>query len=103
MHTKRFKWMLGLAIFGLIGVIGTLTDLKQFSWGTLLLTIVWTGVFGFLAWRFKDERIAVAAPEEPEAKGDPTKKLERLVKMHKDGIITDDEFQEKKEKLMRQI
>jgi len=95
--------MLGLAIFGLLGIITTITDLKQFSWGKLILTVVWTAAFGFFAWRFKDERVAVAAPEELETKGDPTKKLERLVKMHKDGVITDAEFQEKKEKLMRLI
>ncbi len=104
MHTKRYKWMLGLSIFFGLGAIGTLTDLKTYSIGTLIISIVLTGLFIFLAWKFKDERIApVETIQEDFTKGDPTKKLERLVKMHKDGIITDEEFEEKKAKLMRLI
>ena len=103
MHSKRYKWMIGLAIFFGLGFIGILTDLKTYSVGALIFAAVMTALFIFLAWKFKDERIIVPEPEEPEAKGDPTKKLERLVKMHKDGIITDEEFKEKKDKLMRQI
>lgn len=105
MHTKRYKWMLGLSIFFGLGIIGAFTDLKNISIGTLIFVIVLTALFVFLTWKFKDERIVSAETvvQEDIAKGDPTKKLERLVKMHKDGIITDDEFEEKKAKLMRLI
>lgn len=104
MHTKRYKWMVGLAIFFGLGLIGTLIDLEKYSIGMLIFAVVLTALFVFLAWKFKDERIV--PPEviqEDLTKGDPTKKLERLVKMHKDGVITDEEFEEKKTKLMRQI
>ena len=96
--------MVGLAIFFGLGAVGILFDLEQYSVGTLIFAIVLTALFVYLAWRFKDER--VVAPEsmhEDLSKGDPTKKLERLVKMHKDGVITDEEFEEKKAKLMRLI
>lgn len=100
MHTKRFKWMLGLAIFFGLGVIGNFMTDEGLSIGGLIVSILLAALFAFLAWRFKDERYS--EPKDT-IKGDPTKKLERLVQMHKQGVITDEEFAEKKDKLMKQI
>ena len=56
MHTKRYKWMVALAVFFGLGIIGAFADLKTLSIGPLLLMIILTALFIFLAWKFKDER-----------------------------------------------
>lgn len=51
----------------------------------------------------QDSQPQQAAPAEPAATQSPTEQLQQLGELHKEGIITDQEFEEKKKELLAQI
>lgn len=64
--------------------------------------------FQSLLYRVREGHAAAVAREEGSAlaeglAADPTEQLQRLAQLHRDGIITDEEFEEKKRRLLDQI
>jgi len=64
--------------------------------------------FQALLYRTRDELVKARAREEGSLIGeavapDPTTQLERLAKLHRDGVITDDEYAAKRQALLDQI
>ncbi len=63
--------------------------------------------FQSLLYRVREERAKSLAREEgtmaAEVAPDPTERLERLARLHAEGVITDDEFEEKRRSLLDEI
>jgi membrane protein YdbS with pleckstrin-like domain len=58
--------------------------------------------FQSLLYRTRELRSGIGA-DEPAAPVDPTERLARLAQLHRDGVITDEEFESKKQSLLDEI
>ena len=56
--------------------------------------------FQSLVYRVREERVAGLAAE---ATRDPASQLELLTQLHRDGLLSDEEFEEKRQKLIEQL